>query len=124
MKSYEKSLTVCPALSRLFFCLTLCLVLPSIRALHRALGFLMILTSPTVVHAYPASDHARRALGKRDVLADSEFSSSSWIWLPEPDLPKNAPPGAVAFTKTFATPAGKTAFTALIAITVDDSFTL
>ncbi|KAJ7214106.1 hypothetical protein GGX14DRAFT_618422 [Mycena pura] len=84
----------------------------------------MILTSPTVVHAHPASDQARRAIEKRDALADSEFSSASWIWLPEPDLVNNAPTGAVAFTKTFATPAGKTAATALIAITVDNNFTL
>ncbi|KAJ7214107.1 hypothetical protein GGX14DRAFT_618425 [Mycena pura] len=63
-------------------------------------------------------------IGRRDALADSELSSASWIWLPEPDLVNNAPPGAVAFTKTFATPAGKTAATALIAITVDNNFTL
>ncbi|KAJ6595618.1 hypothetical protein DFH09DRAFT_867274, partial [Mycena vulgaris] len=55
---------------------------------------------------------------------DSGLSKASWIWLPEPDILTTAPTGSVAFIKTFATPAGKAASSALISLTVDNNFTL
>ncbi|KAJ7769066.1 hypothetical protein DFH07DRAFT_289630 [Mycena maculata] len=68
--------------------------------------------------------HARRVFEKRDTFSTSGLSLASWIWLPEPDLLTTAPLGNAAFIKTFATPAGKTAASAVIAITVDNNYTL
>lgn len=65
-----------------------------------------------------------RIIGKRDAFSDSGLSSASWIWLAEPDLLTTAPTGNVASLKTFATPTGKTAASAQIAMTVDNNFTL
>ncbi|KAJ7490687.1 hypothetical protein FB451DRAFT_624225 [Mycena latifolia] len=77
-----------------------------------------------LVQALSFPVHAGQALGKRDAVLDSGLTLASWIWLPEPDLTTTAPTGTVAFIKTFATPAGKVASSALIAITVDNNFTL
>ncbi|KAJ7916027.1 hypothetical protein B0H13DRAFT_2323723 [Mycena leptocephala] len=78
-----------------------------------------------VVQARPSSLRENaRILGKRDAFSDSGLSSASWIWLAEPDLLTTAPTGNVAFLKTFATPTGKTAASAQIAMTVDNNFTL
>ncbi|KAF8207353.1 bacterial alpha-L-rhamnosidase-domain-containing protein [Mycena galopus ATCC 62051] len=51
------------------------------------------------------------------------LSTASWIWAAEPD-PPNAPVGEVAFRRTFATPAGKTAVSAIVVVTADDLYTL
>ncbi|KAF5312196.1 hypothetical protein D9619_003823 [Psilocybe cf. subviscida] len=51
------------------------------------------------------------------------FLQSSWIWTMESD-PPNAPPGTVAFQKTFTPPAGKLATHTNILMTADDQFSL
>ncbi|KAJ7037496.1 hypothetical protein C8F04DRAFT_1092658 [Mycena alexandri] len=87
---------------------------------------LVVVFCPSAVigsHSPPTGD-ARAILGKRDAFSDTGLSSASWIWLPEPDLLVTAPTGDVAFIKTFATPAGKNATSALIALTVDNNFTV
>ncbi|KAJ7621923.1 hypothetical protein DFH06DRAFT_768829 [Mycena polygramma] len=76
-----------------------------------------------VVQAATAKD-TQRTHRKRDAFSDSELSLASWIWLPEPDLIAAAPAGDVAFFRTLATPTGKTAASARIAMTADNNFTL
>ncbi|KAJ7785703.1 hypothetical protein B0H16DRAFT_1400346 [Mycena metata] len=86
---------------------------------------LVVVFCPSAVvglHSPPTED-ARGILGKRDAFSDTGLSSASWIWLPEPDILVTAPTGDVAFIKTFATPAGKNATSALITLTVDNNFT-
>ncbi|KAJ6512363.1 bacterial alpha-L-rhamnosidase-domain-containing protein [Mycena vulgaris] len=51
------------------------------------------------------------------------LTASNWIWAAEPN-PPNAPPGDVAFRKTFLTRPGKTALSAVIIVTADDLFTI
>ncbi|KAJ7858745.1 hypothetical protein B0H13DRAFT_2075859 [Mycena leptocephala] len=51
------------------------------------------------------------------------LKDSSWIWS-TPNASTNAPVGAVAFRKTFATPSGKSAQSATILLTVDNHFVL
>ncbi|KAJ7108127.1 bacterial alpha-L-rhamnosidase-domain-containing protein [Mycena epipterygia] len=51
------------------------------------------------------------------------LTTSDWIWAGEPS-PPNAPPGDVAFRKTFLSPPSKTAVSAVIIVTADDLFTL
>ncbi|KAG5651061.1 hypothetical protein H0H81_010043 [Sphagnurus paluster] len=53
----------------------------------------------------------------------TNFRAASWIWTSESD-PPNAPPGDRAFRKTYISPNGKTATSALILITADDQFSL
>ncbi|KAJ7430498.1 hypothetical protein B0H11DRAFT_2263314 [Mycena galericulata] len=94
-------------------------------ALFFAFSLVLCLTS-TLVQARPPSwdGLTRRNIGRRDAFSDSGLSSASWIWLPEPNLLTTAPVGSVAFIKTFATPAGKTASSAQIAMTADNNYTL
>ncbi|KAG6918731.1 hypothetical protein DXG01_012216 [Tephrocybe rancida] len=56
-----------------------------------------------------------------DALATS-FRAASWIWTSETGAP-NAPAGDRAFRKTYTSPSGKTAVSALVLLTVDDQFT-
>ncbi|KAJ7634705.1 hypothetical protein FB45DRAFT_472377 [Roridomyces roridus] len=51
------------------------------------------------------------------------LSSSNWIWSTSAAI-TDAPVGTVGFRKTVATPSGKTAKTAIIAVTVDNGFNL
>ncbi|KAJ6487241.1 hypothetical protein C8R47DRAFT_518848 [Mycena vitilis] len=76
-----------------------------------------------VVQAVTAED-TQRSRRKRDAFSDSQLSLASWIWLPQPDLIAAAPAGDVAFIRTLATPTGKTAASARIAMTADNNFTL
>ncbi|KAJ6622511.1 hypothetical protein B0H10DRAFT_888008 [Mycena sp. CBHHK59/15] len=69
------------------------------------------------------AQHIGRTIGRRDAVSDSGLASASWIWLPGSNL-TSAPSGDVAFIKQFPTPAGKTASSAVIAMTVDNHFTL
>ncbi|KAG5653242.1 hypothetical protein H0H81_001499 [Sphagnurus paluster] len=57
-----------------------------------------------------------------DALSTS-FRAASWIWTSESGAP-NAPAGERAFRKTYTSPNGKTAISALILITADDQFSL
>ncbi len=75
---------------------------------------------PRTVLTFPQVAQHAPILEKRDAFSDSGLSSASWIWLPEPKLITSAPSGNVAFIKTLATPTGKTASSAQIAITVDN----
>ncbi|CAK5283525.1 unnamed protein product [Mycena citricolor] len=65
-------------------------------------------------------------LTRRD-LGSSGFTSASWIWLSTPSsspFTHNAPAGTASFLKLLPTPPNKSASSALITITADDSFTL
>ncbi|KAJ7745194.1 hypothetical protein DFH07DRAFT_977710 [Mycena maculata] len=95
-----------PASPAFVFTLTLLLCIPSI----------LVQARPTLWDG--------QVFKKRDTFSTSVLFLASWIWLPEPDLLTTAPLGNAAFIKTFATPAGKTAASAVIAITVDNNYTL
>ncbi|CAK5267967.1 unnamed protein product [Mycena citricolor] len=65
-------------------------------------------------------------LTRRD-LGSSGFTSASWIWLSTPSsshFTQNAPAGTASFLKLLPNPPNKSASSALITITADDSFTL
>ncbi|KAJ6487240.1 hypothetical protein C8R47DRAFT_518775 [Mycena vitilis] len=94
----------------------------SLSAISLFVLFVSVLCS-TLVNAYPWPP-SPRILGKRDAFSDSGLALASWIWLPEPDLLTTAPAGDVAFIKTFSSPTGKTATSALVAMTADNNFTL
>ncbi|KAJ7174023.1 hypothetical protein C8R43DRAFT_634488 [Mycena crocata] len=79
----------------------------------------LALAISTSVNALPTHQYTRR-----DALSDTGLSLASWIWLPEPDPLVTAPTGSVAFIRTFTTPTGKTATSALISMTVDNNYTL
>ncbi|KAJ7621924.1 hypothetical protein DFH06DRAFT_768830 [Mycena polygramma] len=84
---------------------------------------LVVVFWSTLVNAHPWTP-GPRILGKRDAFSDSGLALASWIWLPEPDLLTTAPAGEVAFIKAFPSPTGKTAASALVAMTADNNFTL
>ncbi|KAJ7133438.1 hypothetical protein C8R44DRAFT_870834 [Mycena epipterygia] len=84
----------------------------------------LVLCVPSILVQARWVEHPRRTVRKRDAFSSSDLPLASWIWLPEPDLLTTAPVGNVAFIKTFATPAGKTAASASVALTVDNGWTL
>lgn len=53
----------------------------------------------------------------------ANFRSASWIWTSESNI-RNPPAGVRAFRKTYTPPAGKTASSALVLMTVDNQFSL
>ncbi|KAJ7456756.1 hypothetical protein B0H11DRAFT_2287313 [Mycena galericulata] len=85
-------------------------------------AFTVILCIPSIL--VQAQFPQPQNVGKRDAFLESGLSLASWIWLPVPNILTTAPVGNAAFIKTFATPVGKTAASALIGITVDNTFTL
>ncbi|KAJ7273758.1 hypothetical protein C8J57DRAFT_1127958 [Mycena rebaudengoi] len=85
--------------------------------LHFSLLSLVPWLLSTVVHALPE-------LERRDAFSDTGLKSALWIWLPGPNLPTDAAVGSLAFIKTFTSPAGKTAVTAEVALTVDNHYIL
>ncbi|KAJ7643691.1 hypothetical protein FB45DRAFT_280047 [Roridomyces roridus] len=64
------------------------------------------------------------SLVQADDFSDTGLTRASWIWNPEPNLQTTAPIGNVAFLKTFATPSGKSAISATIAVTADNNYTM
>ncbi|KAJ7689447.1 hypothetical protein B0H17DRAFT_1066628 [Mycena rosella] len=75
------------------------------------------------VQARLISRPAREAFVRRDATSNG-LPSAAWIWATNANGSTSTSPGNVAFLKTFTTPSGKAASTAMISMTAVDQFTL
>ncbi|KAJ6514567.1 hypothetical protein DFH09DRAFT_1196725 [Mycena vulgaris] len=89
------------------------------------LSFTFILSNAPSFHVRARSVPRpnRSTFVRRDATA-SGLSSASWIWTSNTDGTANSSAGNAAFLKTFATPSGQTASSAVISITAVDHFAL
>ncbi|KAJ7778191.1 hypothetical protein B0H16DRAFT_880087 [Mycena metata] len=76
---------------------------------------------------YNTSIHVRAGLvsgSKRQTTSNDGLTSASWIWIPGSNGSAGTTSGNVAFIKSFVTPSGKTASSAVISMTAVDHFTV